>query len=1192
VAAFGQAQTRESLELQQPNTTPSDQSQPDSNETFKAVSDELHEKVSDTKILTTTTETSTTPDAPDTSNEKVELRELDAIISSVIPLSNNVKVNGTTRHSDAGDVSLEMSSIERQISQVIVTVNETVRIDPAAQAVNKTTSSDEVDTVTNVPSRNTIGSRLLRNRITRLQTTTVRNVVPISRDSNEEGDSKKKTVKSDEVQSNSSKPVFGKPSRIRTTTTRNPIARDSDEVVDSTKTTITRAPVSRNRFNRIQTTTTTATTVRSDSVEQVEDSSSKTTTVRSLPSGNRFGRLRTTTVSTPTTTDDSKEHIDAVKTTPTKTARNSLSGSRFSRVRTTTVRATTSSDSSSAEREDLVTPVSTTQPTTVRGSLAGNRFGRFRATTTTAATTISKDSGEQDESVTPAPSTTTTRSLPRNRFSNFRGTTTSSPVSRDSDEQIDKVNVTQTTSPTTTTSRIFVPGNRLSRLRVTTTRSTSTSTANSDEDIDTTTATTTTTARNLRTGNRFSGRSRSTTTVPTTTTISSDSDERDDSVNGTTTTARSVSRGNRFNNRFRATTTSAPTTTTISKSSDEQEDSTVVIPSTTIRNSLLRNRFIRTTTVRVPTTTVEDSIEQEDVINGTQKINSTSAEKVTTVSAIKSSDSGEQDEMVNGTLTTTVRNLESEEKMDLVNSTQQVTTSRSSIFLKYFNRYRTTKASHSNSDDNSDEDEVHRANETSVQVDNSTSRQNFLNRLRSAAASLPAASNLTAPVTAAPLETTNNNLGRKDRAIIYNSAKSDNQLITSTMSTVHVEPTRSTPPMTAPLSPPPPGFYTFGSSDEIDDTSEDDDEDASRTPYFDPFYGVPLRESSAGVPSKVEENSLEVEDVSSEMELNSSVTVKPEDESSEITMSDMVSSKGTDVQHVYLHPNVQDDVSVEMVITVPNHPTAHHDVQNQTLMAQQQHAFNFATAESDEGNDGSVEEKEGSGDAVEEDQNVKNSTTPVQEKSADPVKESDEGNSKEKEGSGDVPEDANFGGNDATNTTRVDEVSANNSDENDENSSLEIDLSKLTDIQRALTDVKPDEVVIPDVVPELQRFFTDANKPVELFLEDRNHQTTTIASVPTKVTRNRNESVIRPTPSNDEVTMKLKELLTNPVVQQRLEAIDGRLKSTKSARVKRLIEKYLAALAKLSTNSASTVSTSSFSIFLPLLITCFLFGFS
>ena len=1181
-AAFGQAQTRESLELQQPNTTPSDQSQPDSNETFKAVSDELHEKVSDTKILTTTTETSTTPDAPDTSNEKVELPELGAIISSVIPLSN-VKVNGTTRHSD-GDISLEMSSLERQISQVIVTVNETIRIDPAAQAVNKTTSSDEVDTVTNVPSRNTIGSRLLRNRLTRLQTTTVRNVVPISKDSNEEGDSKKKTMKSDDgqIQSNTPKPV-----RIRTTTTRNPIARDSDEVVDSITTTTTRAPVSRNRFNRIQTTTTSATTVRSDSVEKVDDSSSKTTTVRSLPSGNRFGRLRTTTVSTPTTTDDSKEQIDAGKTTQTTTARNSLSGSRFSRVRTTTVRATTSSDSS-AEREDLVTPVSTTQPTTVRGS---NRFNRFRATTTTAATTISKDSGEQDESVTPTPSTTTTRSLSRNRFSNFRGTTTSSPVSRDSDEQIDKVKVIQRT-PTTTTSRIFVPGNRLSRLRVTTIRSSSTATANSDEDIDTGTATPTTTARNLRTGNRFSGRSRSTTTVPTTTTISSDSDERDDSVNGTTTTARSVSRGNRFNNRFRATTAIAPTTTTISKSSDEQEDSTVVIPSTTIRNSLLRNRFIRTTTVRVPTTTVEDSIEQEDVINGTQKINSTSAERisrirVTTVSAIKSSDSGEQDEIVNGTLTSTVRNLESEEKMDLVNSTQQVTTSRSSIFLKYFNRYRTTKASHSNSD-NSDEDEINRANETSAQVDNSTSRQNLLNRLRSAAASLPAASNLTAPVTPAPLETTNN-LGRKDRAIIYNSAKSDNQLMTSTISTVHVETTRSTPPMTASLSPPPPGFYTFGSSDEINDTSEDDDEDASRTPYFDPFYGVPIRESSAGVPSKEKENSLEVEDVSSELELNSSVTVKP-DESSEITMADMISSKVTDVQHVYLHPDVQDDVSVEVVITVPNHP--HHDVQNQTLMAQQ-HAFHLATTESDEGNDGSVEEKEGSGDAVEEDQNVKNSTTPVQEKSADPVKESDEGNSKEKEGSGDVPEDANLGGNNETNTTRVDEVSVNNSDENEENSSLEIDLSKLTDIQRALTDVKPDEVVIPDVVPELQRFFTDVNKPVELFLEDRNHQTAAIASVPTIVMRrNRNESVIRPTPSNDEVTMKLKELLTNPVVQQRLEAIDGRLKSTKSARVKRLIEKYLAALAKLSTNSASTVSTSSFSVFLPLLITCFLFGFS
>jgi hypothetical protein len=176
---------------------------------------------------------------------------------------------------------------------------------------------------------------------------------------------------------------------------------------------------------------------------------------------------------------------------------------------------------------------------------------------------------------------------------------------------------------------------------------------------------------------------------------------------------------------------------------------------------------------------------------------------------------------------------------------------------------------------------------------------------------------------------------------------------------------------------------------------------------------------------------------------------------------------------------------------------------------------------------------------------------------------------------------------------KVDET-PQNSDENDDNSSLEIDLSKLTDIQRILTDIKTEEVILsprvsPVTVTETPQFFTDA-KPIELILETEN-LTTTIPPVPVTEARSQNDSLSRQPVSSDEVTMKLKELLANPVVQLRLEAIDGRLKSTKSARVKRLIEKYLAALAKLSTSGASA-SVSSFSIFIPLLITCFLFGFS
>jgi hypothetical protein len=752
----------------------------------------------------------------------------------------------------------------------------------------------------------------------------------------------------------------------------------------------------------------------------------------------------------------------------------------------------------------------------------------------------------------------------------------------------------------TTTARNFVPGNRFARLRTTAIGRTSTSiktTANSDEEIEVTTMT----PRSLRPANRFSARVRSTTTTARTTTVSKDSDEVVDSGIVSTTTVRSLTRGNRFRfSGLKPTTTPTTTTTQVSKSSDEQDDLVSGIQTTTVRNSNLRNKFIRTKPVRVTTTTTpkDSSAEDVDDKNGTFKLNSTLASNHTQVTTISSllipSDSGEDDKFVNGTLliTTTARNLDSDEKIDSVmnnNATQEVpTTTRSSIFLKYFNRYRTTKASQDHSGSSDEEGVADRAiNETSP-----TPRPNGLNRLHTAAASIPPVTNLTAP---ASQSSETSNLGRKDRAIIYSSAKSDNQLMTSTVSTAQVEipSTTSAATTTTTTTTTTKGFYAFGSSDEMDDTSEDDDDDASRAPYFDPYYGVPLRETPAGVPpSPLEENSLEVDDVSSELEFN--ITAKPDDHSSEVAMAEMVPTKVSDVQHaVYLHPNMNDDdVSVEVIFSVASNQPYQQDVRNQTGMAQ--HGVHFVPAESDEGNEGSVEEKEGSGDVLEENNtNGQNSTTTAIQQETNPAKDSDEGNeaSMEKGTNGQVPEENNMS--ESNTTMKVDET-PQNSDENDDNSSLEIDLSKLTDIQRILTDIKTEEVILsprvsPVTVTETPQFFTDA-KPIELILETEN-LTTTIPPVPVTEARSQNDSLSRQPVSSDEVTMKLKELLANPVVQLRLEAIDGRLKSTKSARVKRLIEKYLAALAKLSTSGASA-SVSSFSIFLPLLITCFLFGFS
>ncbi|KZS17777.1 Uncharacterized protein APZ42_015759 [Daphnia magna] len=165
---------------------------------------------------------------------------------------------------------------------------------------------------------------------------------------------------------------------------------------------------------------------------------------------------------------------------------------------------------------------------------------------------------------------------------------------------------------------------------------------------------------------------------------------------------------------------------------------------------------------------------------------------------------------------------------------------------------------------------------------------------------------------------------------------------------------------------------------------------------------------------------------------------------------------------------------------------------------------------------------------------------------------------------------------------------AQDSDEKDE-SSLEVDVSKLPDIKRLLTDVGESSTEAEDKTAAVQSeshvLFPDIEK---LFKLDVDNQTAAPA-------RSTNQTLIEEANKKKEVNMKIRELLTNPKVQERLQerlqAIDGRLKDSKSARVKRLIEKYLAALAKLSPSSNSATSFS-FSVLLPLMATCLLLGFS
>ncbi|KAI9561494.1 hypothetical protein GHT06_012452 [Daphnia sinensis] len=162
------------------------------------------------------------------------------------------------------------------------------------------------------------------------------------------------------------------------------------------------------------------------------------------------------------------------------------------------------------------------------------------------------------------------------------------------------------------------------------------------------------------------------------------------------------------------------------------------------------------------------------------------------------------------------------------------------------------------------------------------------------------------------------------------------------------------------------------------------------------------------------------------------------------------------------------------------------------------------------------------------------------------------------------------------------------SDEKDE-SSLEVDVSKLPEIKRLLTNVEESSTEAEDKTAaarsENRVLFPEIEQLFKLEVENQ-------TAAPTK---SMNKTQIEEDNKKKEVNMKIRELLTNPIVQgrlqERLQAIDGRLKDSKSARVKRLIEKYLAALAKLSPPSNSATSFS-FSVLLPFMVTCFLLGFS
>jgi hypothetical protein len=142
-----------------------------------------------------------------------------------------------------------------------------------------------------------------------------------------------------------------------------------------------------------------------------------------------------------------------------------------------------------------------------------------------------------------------------------------------------------------------------------------------------------------------------------------------------------------------------------------------------------------------------------------------------------------------------------------------------------------------------------------------------------------------------------------------------------------------------------------------------------------------------------------------------------------------------------------------------------------------------------------------------------------------------------------------------------------------EDLSLEVDINLLPEIQRLLTNVRTDVKV---VLPQVPTQTAPPSSPVVI--------TTAVNQGNLVVEQPRMSRVLK-----HNVSQELREILANPLFQQKIQEIDSRLKSAPdSSRTKRLIEKYVEALALSSPapiNAATTTTTINSSFYLSLFIT-------
>ena len=144
-----------------------------------------------------------------------------------------------------------------------------------------------------------------------------------------------------------------------------------------------------------------------------------------------------------------------------------------------------------------------------------------------------------------------------------------------------------------------------------------------------------------------------------------------------------------------------------------------------------------------------------------------------------------------------------------------------------------------------------------------------------------------------------------------------------------------------------------------------------------------------------------------------------------------------------------------------------------------------------------------------------------------------------------------------------------------EDLSLEVDINLLPEIQRLLTNVRTDVNV---VLPQVPTQTAPPSSPVVITTAAAVNQGNLVVEQP------RMSRVLK-----HNVSQELREILANPLFQQKIQEIDSRLKSAPdSSRTKRLIEKYVEALALSSPapiNAATTTTTINSSFYLSLFIT-------